>query len=310
MRETFVKRLEDILFKNKKIHLITADLGFGVFDNFQIKYPKNFLNVGVCEQNMISVASGISSVNKNIVFTYSIGNFATLRCLEQIRQDVCYQNKNVNIVSIGAGFSYGSLGGSHHMTEDIAIMRALPNIKVFVPSDDAEIRKIVDYVSTGVGPTYIRLDKSKPKKYLSNKKFDILKPRLIKKGRFGYIFCSGGIVVEAISALEKFNKIYNKKKNFFGLVTFPNLSSDICNFLKKIKIESKKIIVLEEHFKNGGIYGKICEDLFSQNLIPKKILSFSVKNSKFTSVCGDQNFLRKINNIDSENIFKKLKKIV
>ena len=136
MRNQFVKSISKIFKQNKKVNLITGDLGFGYFKEFYEKKCEQFLNIGVSEQNMASVAAGISLINNNVVYIYSIGNFATLRCLEQIRQDICYHNLNVNVVSMGAGFSYGSLGGSHHLLEDISVMRSIPNMKIFLPSDE------------------------------------------------------------------------------------------------------------------------------------------------------------------------------
>ncbi len=127
MRDIFINTLISLVEKNPEIVLITGDLGFGVLNDFIDKYPENFINAGVAEQNMTGLAAGMA-LEERVVFTYSIGNFPTLRCLEQIRNDICYHNLNVNIISIGGGFSYGSLGVSHHATEDLAILRSLPNL--------------------------------------------------------------------------------------------------------------------------------------------------------------------------------------
>ena len=129
MRDTFVKTLIDLAKKNKNIELITGDLGFGVLKPFWEELPDQFTNIGIAEQNMTTVAAGMALEGKT-VFTYSIGNFPTLRCLEQIRNDCAYHNANVKIVCIGGGFVYGSLGMSHQATEDLAILRALPDVVV------------------------------------------------------------------------------------------------------------------------------------------------------------------------------------
>jgi transketolase len=125
MRTAFINRLQQLAETNPRLFLVTGDLGFGVLDAFEKKFPRQFLNVGVAEQNMTAVATGLA-LEGYTVFTYSIGNFPTLRCLEQIRNDTCYHGANVKVVSIGGGFSYGQLGMSHHATEDLSIMRALP----------------------------------------------------------------------------------------------------------------------------------------------------------------------------------------
>src|SRR5438477_1337258 len=129
MRDQFVKTLTALAETNSRIMLVTGDLGFGVLTGFKERFPRQHLNVGVAEQNMTGVATGLA-LEGRIVFTYSIANFPTLRCLEQVRNDVCYHEANVKIVSIGGGFSYGALGISHHATEDLAIFRALPNMAV------------------------------------------------------------------------------------------------------------------------------------------------------------------------------------
>ena len=134
MRDAFVERLSELAAEDPRICLITGDLGFGVLDDFARHFPDQYINAGVAEQNMTAIAAGMA-LEGHVVFTYSIGNFPTLRCLEQIRNDVCYHNANVTIVAIGGGFSYGVLGMSHHATEDIAIMRALPEMTVVVTSN-------------------------------------------------------------------------------------------------------------------------------------------------------------------------------
>ena len=137
MRGVFVEQLTQIAAERPEVMLLTADLGFGVLENFARRFPKQFLNVGIAEQNMTSVATGLA-LEGAIVFTYSLGNFPTLRCLEQIRNDACYHNANVKIVTVGGGMSYGAVGASHHATEDLAILRALPGTTVVSPGDDWE----------------------------------------------------------------------------------------------------------------------------------------------------------------------------
>ena len=139
MRDTFIEELTKFTKEDSSIFLITGDLGFGVLENFAIELPDQFLNAGVAEQNMTSLAAGMALEGRK-VFTYSIGNFPTLRCLEQIRNDICYHDLDVTIVSIGGGFSYGQLGMSHHATEDLSILRAIPNLNVMVPSSLEEVR--------------------------------------------------------------------------------------------------------------------------------------------------------------------------
>src|SRR5215467_2018317 len=125
MRTAFFCSLLRLAEQDDRVHLIVGDLGFGVVEKFAQRFPNRFLNAGVAEQNMTSVAAGMALSGK-IVFTYSIANFPILRCLEQVRNDVCYHNANVKVVAVGGGLAYGPLGSSHHATEDLSIMRSLP----------------------------------------------------------------------------------------------------------------------------------------------------------------------------------------
>ena len=123
MRDAFVDTLCELAQEDENIYLITGDLGYNVLDKFWNQYPERFLNAGICEQNMASIAAGLAVEGDKSVFIYSIGNFPTLRCLEQIRNDIAYHHANVKIVSVGAGFAYGPMGMSHHATEDVAVLR-------------------------------------------------------------------------------------------------------------------------------------------------------------------------------------------
>src|SRR5215472_10399304 len=137
MRDAFIEALFDLAAHDRRIMLLVGDLGFGVVTRFKTELPDQFVNVGVAEQNMAGLAAGLA-LSGRIVFTYSIANFPTIRCLEQIRNDICYHDCDVKIVAVGGGLAYGSLGMSHHATEDIAVMRALPNMTVLAPNDPLE----------------------------------------------------------------------------------------------------------------------------------------------------------------------------
>lgn len=300
MRDQFVKSLTKIFKRNKNITLITGDLGFGYFKNFYEKENRQFLNIGICEQNMASVAAGISMIDDNVVYIYSIGNFATLRCLEQIRQDICYHNLNVNIVAMGAGFSYGSLGGSHHLLEDIAIMRAIPNIKIFLPSDEKDIDQIIKITSKGMGPTYTRIDKSKvANNILPNS--TITKPRLVSSGKDGFIVSTGGIINDVLKSIALLKL---KHKIDLGLIVISSILKEDTNFFDQKFKKNMSIFSVEEHSIIGGI-GDYCLTIINNRKI--KIRNFKkigVSNSKFSSNSGNQDYLKKINKLDTQNITK------
>ena len=159
MRTAFFKTLVEIAETDLRINLVVGDLGFGVVEPFVQRFPDRFLNVGVAEQNMSGVAAGMALCGKT-VFTYSIANFPTLRCLEQIRNDICYHRANVKIVAVGGGLMYGALGMTHHATEDLAIMRALPEMTVVAPGDPLEAAHATRALAATPGPGYLRLGRA------------------------------------------------------------------------------------------------------------------------------------------------------
>jgi len=158
MRTAFIKTLTEIAEEDKDVFLLTGDLGFSVFEDFEKKFGERFINIGIDEQNMTGIAAGLALENKK-VFTYSIIPFATMRCFEQIRNDICYQNLDVKIIGVGAGLSYGPAGMTHQAIEDISILRTLPNMTVICPGDPIETRKAVRQSMNLSGPCYIRLGK-------------------------------------------------------------------------------------------------------------------------------------------------------
>jgi transketolase len=159
VRSAFVRSLMALAEEDKRVCLVTGDLGFGVVEPFAARFPGQFVNAGVAEQNMTGIAAGMALCGK-VVFTYSIANFPTLRCLEQVRNDCCYHNADVKIVSVGGGLAYGALGASHHATEDIAVMRALPEMTVVAPGDPIEAEMATRALVARAGPAYLRLGRS------------------------------------------------------------------------------------------------------------------------------------------------------
>ncbi len=159
MRKFFIDSLIKLAKKNNRIFLIVGDLGFSVVEKFKELFPKRFLNVGVAEQNMMGVASGIAAEGYH-VFAYSIANFSTFRCAEQIRNDIDYHNLPVTIVSVGAGVSYGNLGYTHHALQDYSLMRSLPNTLILSPGEKNELEYCLKYICNKPQPSYLRIDNS------------------------------------------------------------------------------------------------------------------------------------------------------
>lgn len=304
MREAFAKQLYSLAKKDKNIFFITGDLGFGVFDNFAKKFPKQYLNVGVAEQNMIGIATGLGLEGKK-VFVYSIANFATFRCLEQIRNDAAYHNINLTIVSSGGGFTYGSLGMSHHATEDIAIMRALPNTIVSVPSSAWETKFATRKLASIKGLCYLRIEKGGLKKPpFKNSKFHLGKSILYYKGKDITFIVAGSILEECLSVAERL-----KQNGFSARVLSMHTIKPIDETeIKKAAKETGIIITVEEHNESGGLGGAVAEVIAKSNI--DCMFDMVAINNKFSSVVGDQSYLRKIYKINAESIYSKSKKLL
>ena len=303
MRDTFIKTLIKETEKNSDIILITGDLGFGVLDEFIKKFPDNYINAGVAEQNMTGMAAGLA-MDGRIVFTYSIGNFPTLRCLEQIRNDICYHNLNVNIVSIGGGFSYGALGMSHHATEDIAIMRSLPGMIVLSPCGLWEAENITREIIKIDGPSYLRVDKSQGEDLPTNDQnsdYILGKSRKLQEGEDCTIFVTGGILEEVQIASKKLLK-KNIKSSIISIHTVKpidqNAVIDACD-------KTSAIITVEEHNLIGGLGSTIAEILMDRNLSIDRFLRIGLRD-EYSSVVGSQKYLRKNYEMDSKSIYEKI----
>src|SRR5260221_14766212 len=203
MRDAFFKSLVEIAESDQRIMFLTGDLGFGAVNEFVKRCPRQFLNVGVAEQNMTGIAAGLAMAGKT-VFTYSIANFPTLRCLEQIRNDVCYHNADVKVVSVGGGFTYGAMGATHHAIEDLAVMRSLPGMVVVAPGDPVEARAATRAVIAYSGPCYVRLGKAgEPTVHTSAIDFELGKTIRMREGRDATLISIGGIFQNTGRAAER-----------------------------------------------------------------------------------------------------------
>lgn len=300
MRDRFIENLKNYIKDNSNTYFLTGDLGFGVIDKLYTKYPNNVINVGVSEQNMIGIASGLASRGSKVI-VYSIGNFPTLRCLEQIRNDVSYHRYDVNIVSVGAGYSYGVLGVSHHATEDIGIMNTIPNIDIYSPSSINEVDIVSKEVFKSKGPSYIRLDKSMSS--LSGKNLNGF--NFIKKNNSKICFITTGGITEEIENLFNVNTFLKDKISIISLFRIKPLNK---KKLKELLKDFKIIFTLEEHQINNGL-GSIISNFIIDNNLKAKIHKFAI-NNKYSEVAGSQKYLRKLCGIDSSAIKKIILNIV
>lgn len=300
MRNHVIAELTRIAHTDSRIMLAVADLGFSVVEGFQKEFPNRFINVGIAEQNLTSVAAGLA-LEGNEVFTYSIGNFPTLRCIEQIRNMVCYHHANVKILAVGGGFAYGSLGMTHHATEDIAMMRALPNMKVFVPADAIEAVSCLHEICKYDGPCYLRMARGREPNIhdeIDSTTIDVtqLLP-IIKNGNDVCILACGTILSEAV----KLQYLLSDSGISSSVYSVPSIKPIDEKNIKNLAKKSRLIVTMEEHNIVGGLGGAIAEvlsDLGSH----APLLRFGLQDT-FTSKVGNQDYLRDYYGMSANRIY-------
>lgn len=261
MRDTVVKTLIELGKNDRDVELITGDLGFGVLKPFWEILPDQFINAGIAEQNMTGVAAGLALEGKK-VFTYSIGNFPTLRCLEQIRNDCAYHNANVNVICVGGGYVYGSLGMSHHATEDIACLRALPDVTVICPGDPLEAKLATEVIANTEGTTYLRLGRG-GEKVVNNsiKEFVIGKAYKIRDAKDMpkkvAIFSTGAILEETAKACDMLEEQGIAVEQY----SFPTVKPIDKEVIADCAKRFDNIFTVEEHNIQGGFGSAVAEVL-------------------------------------------------
>ena len=305
MRDTFVKTLIDIAKNDKNVHLITGDLGFGVLKPFWEQLPDQFTNAGIAEQNMTSFAAGLALQGKT-VFTYSIGNFPTLRAIEQIRNDCAYHNANVKVVCVGGGFVYGSLGMSHHATEDLAIMRALPDVTVLAPGDLIEAECATRAIYEQQGTCYLRLGRGGEKRIHEKiDNFEIGKAIKIKDGEKVAIFSTGAIFDEAIEASEMLIEQGITPASY----TFPTVKPIDRKTIEECAEKYDLIVTVEEHNIIGGFGGAVSEILAELGGTRAKLLKIGL-DDKYSSIVGSQKYLRDVYGMSARKIVEKVREAI
>lgn len=298
MRNTFMQGLHTLASSDSNVMLLTGDLGFGVVEKFQSSFPNQFINCGVAEQNMIGMAAGLASEGKK-VFVYSIANFPTFRCLEQIRNDICYHGLPVTIVAIGSGFSYGNLGYTHHAIEDIGIMRVLPGIRILSPIDPPDVLKCLQVINGKQAPTYLRLGKNGESIINNNSEDDVEKIQIHNKGKGCLVVATGTISENCKAAVERVNFEKNVNVGFATITQLKPLNLD-----KSILSEFSHLITVEEHALNSG-FGSIINDFILRNNLNLKVLNLGIKD-EINHLIGSTTFLRSKQGIDTESLVNKI----
>lgn len=281
MRSTFVRVLCEKARKDDRIFLLTGDLGFGILEPFRDEFPDRFLNVGVSEQNLVSVAAGLSTVGY-IPFVYSIAAFMTMRPFECIRSLVDIQKLRVNIIGIGAGVAYGNAGPTHHALEDISLMRSLQNMTIINPCNQGEVSGAVHALIEEliVGPAYIRIGRNPELEFQTKNGviFSVGKGECIRKGRGMALLVTGTLLSDAIKIAELLCE-YGIEISIYSFSSLYPFDNDLLLLISK---EYLIIATLEEHMIQGGL-GTIVSEFIAHS---KKSASMSFISFGFQKVYG------------------------
>lgn len=304
MRDAFTRALSALAQKHDDVFLITGDLGFGVLTPFKEAFPEKYLNAGIAEQAMTGMAAGLALEGRT-VFTYSIGNFPTLRCIEQIRNDCAYHGANVKIVCVGGGFVYGALGMSHHATEDVAVMRALPGVTVFSPGDPYEVEALMPLVYQTPGTCYLRLGRGgEPRVHegpITN--YRLGEAIRLFSGNGGAVFSSGGILPECFKAVKALRDMGHD----IALYSFPTVKPLDEQVIKDVAMRAPFIVTVEEHNIVGGFGGAVAETAAGLRG-GRAVVERMGLDDRYSAIVGSQQYLRAFYGFGAQSIIDRVLK--
>jgi transketolase len=302
MRDTFVATLMELARSDPRIVVITGDLGFGVLDKFAAAFPDQFVNAGVAEQSMTGIAAGMALEGRK-VFTYSIGNFPTVRALEQIRNDAAYHDADVTVVAIGGGFSYGALGMSHHATEDLAILRAVPQVRVLSPGCLWEVQEVTKAILSTRGTCYLRLDKSNAgNTQRHGENFELGRERKLTSGKDAALYATGGILAVGLEVARRL------ERDGIGVSVYSvHCLNDLSD--REALNGYRAIFTLEEHVVRGGLGGLVAEICLEHGARPEVFHRFGLRGG-FSSIVGSQDYLRKRHGLDADAVSSEIRRLL
>lgn len=302
MRTAFIKQLCTLADQDERIWLLCGDLGYNVLDVFANRFPTRYLNAGIAEQNMTGMAAGLALMGKT-VFTYSIANFPVMRCLEQIRNDVCSHNLNVKVVAVGGGLAYGSQGYTHHGVEDLAVMSAMPNLTIAAPADPIEARAVTSILANHSGPAYLRLGKAgEPVLHAEDTKVELGKAIQITDGSDLTVISIGGMLGTVLKAGEELHKRGIRPR----ILSMPFLVPLDTTAILGAAEQTGAILTVEEHGP-GGLGAAVAETLAVRGRAvafrPLRLAKAPIK------VSGSQQELRSAQGLSVEGIVEAAEKL-
>ena len=303
MNSAYIGKLMELAEKDSDVLHLLADSGTGYDEMFRRVFPNQIFNFGIGEENMVAAAAGLASVGKK-PFVFTAGAFLAYRSMEFIRDDVCFQNLNVNIVGMGSGLSWSSLGPTHHTTEDIAVLRSLPNLMILSPATPRQVEECVQTAYESESPTYIRIGMNHEKEFFfDDYVYDLSKNDTLMDGQDIAVFTTGSILEEAYKACEMLEKdgIGVKLVNVTTIKPFND--RDVVEAAKK----TGKIITVEEHNIHGGLAGIIAE-VNSFKGLGARVVPIGIEDV-FAGGYGNQLAVRKKNALDALSLYNKIRKV-
>ena len=296
MRNAFIRGLTEAAATDDRIVFLTGDLGFKLFDDFARRYPGRFMNVGVAEATMASVAAGLAIEGKK-PFIYSIVPFATLRCYEQIRNDICYHEADVTVVGVGGGYSYGPNGPTHHALEDIAVMRVVPNMTVVCPGDPAETVAAVHALAKHRGPAYLRLGRAgEPAVHSGPVSFRIGESLTLRDGRDVALLSTGNMLATAVKVAD----LLATHAISCRVVSMPTVKPLDTATIDAAVRQAHVVATLEEHSRLGGFGSAVAEHIAELG-VAVTFRRFGA-GDQFSHTCGDQEFHRQAQGLSAPQI--------
>ena len=296
MRNAFIRALTEAATDDPRIVFLTGDLGFKLFDDFARRFPGRFMNVGVAEATMAGVASGLALEGKK-PFIYSIVPFATLRCYEQIRNDICYHDADVTVVGVGGGYSYGPNGPTHHALEDIAVMRVLPNMAVVCPGDPAETVAAVHALAAHRGPAYLRLGRAgEPAVHAGPIRFRLGESLLLRDGGDATLLTTGNMLATAVRSAD----LLAADGIICRVVSMPSVKPLDTAALDAAAERTRVVVALEEHSILGGFGSAVAEHLAERGT-PVRFRRIGAAD-RFSHLCGEQEFHRRAHGLTAEQV--------
>ncbi len=305
MRRAFINTLLKLAEEDDSIYLLTGDAGFTILEEFRDRFPGRYYNVGISEAAMIGLSAGLAMSGKT-VFVYTIVPFITMRCFEQIRVDLCYQNLPVKLVGVGQGVTYGTAGATHHAIEDIAVMRALPNMTVICPAGPVETRFAVKESLKLTGPCYIRLGKSgEPTVHAGDDiPFTIGKGLRVRGGDTVALIATSNMVPTAVAVADLLMQ-ENLKPEVISMHTIKPIDREL---LINLSGRCPLFVTIEEHTLIGGLGSAVGEVILDENL-PVRLIRFGIPDT-YAPVAGSQEYLRELFGLTPEQVVSRIKTVL